>query len=213
MLRILIACEFIGIVRDAFLAQGHDAISCDLLPTESPGPHIIGDVLPLLAKSWDLIIAHPPCTFLSFAGERWFYHPEDKGLEIRRPHPRFPNRWNDRQKGAEFFMACINANAPRICVENPRGAMTKLYRKADQEIQPWQFGEQKQKATQLWLKNLPLLIPTEIVDKGEFYYSSKTGKRMNKEFAYQVSLPPLERMKARSRFFLGVAKAMADQWG
>ena len=146
----LVACEFSGRVRDAFRARGHNATSCDLLPTESLGDHYQCDVLEVLDEGWDLMIAHPPCTYLSAAGTRWW-----KGRE------------KEQQEAAEFFMALINANIPKICVENPRGAMSRLYRMPDQRIQPWQFGHGETKETCLWLKNLPPLVPTNVVEGRE----------------------------------------------
>ena len=145
-MRVLIACEFSGIVRDAFAAKGHDAWSCDLLPTETPGQHIQGEVLNVLDGDWDLMIAHPPCTHLCVSGARWF---KNKQIE---------------QHGAIwFFMALIGAPMPRIAVENPIGIMSTHYRKPDQIIQPWMFGHGETKATCLWLKGLPLLQETNVV--------------------------------------------------
>lgn len=145
-MRVLVACEFSGVVRDAFKAMGHDAWSCDLLPTEVPGQHIQGDVLAALSDGWDLMIAHPPCTHLAVSGARWF---KDKR--------------EDQEKAVSFFMALVNAPIPRIAVENPISIMSSRYRKPDQIIQPWQFGHGETKATCLWLKNLPPLNPTNIV--------------------------------------------------
>jgi len=145
-MRILIACEFSGIVRDAFIARGHDAISCDLLPTERPGPHIQGDVLSILDDGWDMMIAHPPCTHLCVSGARW---------------------WKDKKEeqfaAIKFFIALTRANINKICVENPVGIMSTWLKKPDQYIQPWQFGHGETKKTGLWLKNLPKLTPTDIV--------------------------------------------------
>jgi len=148
--RVLVACEFSGVVRDAFLRRGHDAVSCDLLPTESPGPHIQGDVLDHLGDGWDMMIAHPPCTHLAVSGARWF---KDKRSE--------------QGEGIRFFMALSEASVPRICVENPVGIMSARYRKPDQIIQPWQFGHGETKATCLWLKGLPKLTPTNVVSGRE----------------------------------------------
>lgn len=180
-LRILIACEFSGIVRDAFIKRGHDAISCDLLPTESPGPHYQGNVKIRLLKQWDLIIAHPPCTHLAVSGARWF---KDKQYV--------------QQQAINFFMMCINANANKICVENPVSIMSTRYRKPDQIIQPWQFGHGETKATCLWLKNLPLLQPSNIVS--------------GREARIHKMSPGPERNKLRSITFQGIADAMAEQW-
>ena len=145
-LRVLVACEFSGIVRDAFKAKGHDAWSCDLLPTEKPGQHLPCDVIDLFSDDWDLMIAHPPCTHLAVSGARWW---ETKQVEQR--------------KAIWFFLALAEADIPKICIENPVGIMSTCWRKPDQYIQPWQFGHGETKKTGLWLKNLPPLKPTNIV--------------------------------------------------
>lgn len=149
-MNILIACEFSGIVRDAFIRKGHNAVSCDLLPTEKPGPHIIGDVMEHLEDGWDMMIAFPPCTHLAVSGARWF---KDKKEE--------------QKKAIEFFLALVNAPIPKIAIENPVGIMSTRYRKPYQIIQPWQFGHGETKATCLWLQNLPKLEPTNIVEGRE----------------------------------------------
>jgi len=183
-MRVLVACEFSGIVRDAFRHNGHDALSCDLLPTEEPGPHYTGDVLNILDLNWDLLIAHPPCTHLASSGARWF------------PEKRADGR---QQEAIEFFLRLAEAPIPRIAIENPIGIMSSVYRKPDQIIQPWQFGHGETKATCLWLKNLPNLVPTDIVPGRE-------GRVWR--------LPPSEdRWKLRSRTYPGIAIAMALQWG
>jgi hypothetical protein len=146
-MRVLIACEFSGIVRDAFIARGNDAISCDLLPSERPGPHWQGDVREIMDNNWDLIIAHPPCTYLASSGARWW-----------------KDRQDERQEAIEFFMLFVMTYAPRIAIENPIGIMSTYWRKPDQIIQPWQFGHGETKATCLWLKGLSKLQPTKIVD-------------------------------------------------
>jgi len=180
-MRVLIACEFSGIVRDAFALRGHDAWSCDLLPTEIPGKHIEGNVLDVLEDGWDLMIAHPPCTYLAVSGARWF---KDKTEE--------------QVQAIDFFMALIEAPIPRIAAENPISIMSTRYRKPDQIIQPWQFGHGETKATCLWLKGLPKLTPTDVVDG--------RAQRVHR-------LPPgPDRWKERSRTFPGIAKAMAEQW-
>jgi hypothetical protein len=180
--RVLVACEFSGVVRNAFSARGHDAWSCDVLPSEAPGFHIQDDVLSALGDGWDLMIAHPPCTHLAVSGARWFKHKQA-----------------EQAAAIEFFMALVNAPIPRICVENPVSIMSTRYRKPDQIIQPWQFGHGETKATCLWLKGLPLLQATDVVDGRE---------------ARVHRLPPgLDRWKERSRSFSGVAEAMASQWG
>ena len=182
-MRVLIACEFSGIVRDAFTKRGHDAWSCDLLPTESPGPHIQDNIKHFyMDEPWDLMIAFPPCTHLSVSGARWF---KDKQEE--------------QKQAVEFFMYLANAPIPKICIENPIGIMSTHYRKPDQIIQPWQFGHGETKATCLWLKNLPPLQPTDIVP----------GREPKTHWA----APGKDRWKTRSRTFQGIASAMAAQWG
>jgi hypothetical protein len=181
-MNVLIACEYSGVVRDAFVAKGHHAVSCDLLPTEKAGLHYIGDVFNLLDQGWDLMIAHPPCTHLAVSGARWF---KDKQQE--------------QAEAVDFFMSLINAPIPMIAVENPISIMSSRYRKPDQIIQPWQFGHGETKATCLWLKNLPKLTPTNIVEGRE--------QRVHK-------MPPSpDRWKERSRTYQGIADAMAEQWG
>ena len=183
-MRVLVACEYSGVVRDAFIRGGHDAMSCDLLPTDAPGPHYQGDIRDVLDYPWDLMIAHPPCTDLSVSGARHF--------EAKRMIGR-------QQQGAAFFMMLVKADIPRIAVENPICIMSKLYRKPDQIINPWQFGHGETKATCLWLKGLPQLNPTNIVDGRE--------DRIHK-------LPPSpDRWKIRSTTYQGIADAMAAQWG
>ena len=183
-MRVLIACEYSGRVRDAFIRGGHDAMSCDLLPTDAPGPHYQGDVRDVLDYPWDLMIAHPPCTDLSVSGARHF---KAKRLIGR------------QQASASFFMMLARAPIKRIAIENPVCIMSSLYRKPDQVIQPWMFGHGETKATCLWLKNLPKLRPTDVVDGRE--------PRIHK-------MPPsADRWKLRSETYSGVANAMADQWG
>ena len=183
-MRVLIACEYSGTVRDAFIAKGHEAVSCDLLPTEKPGPHYQGDILDILGDGWDMMIAHPPCTHLAVSGAR-----------------HFPAKIADgrQQEGINFFMQMINAPIQCICVENPICIMSTKYRKPDQIVQPWQFGHGETKATCFWLKNLPLLTPTKIVE-GREARIHKLG-------------PGPNRWKERSKTFQGIADAMAEQWG
>jgi site-specific DNA-cytosine methylase len=181
-MRILIACEYSGTVRDAFLARGHDAMSCDLLPTESPGPHYQGDVRDVICDGWDLMVCHPPCTHLAVSGARWF---KDKQAE--------------QAEALEFVRFLLNATIPMIALENPVSVISSRIRKPDQTIQPWMFGHGETKATCLWLKNLPTLVPTNIVDGRE--------PRVHR-------MPPgPDRWKERSRTFSGIAEAMAEQWG
>lgn len=181
--KVLVACEYSGTVRDAFRERGHDAWSCDLLPTDVPGPHYQGDVLEILALGWDLMIAHPPCTHLAVSGARHFA----------------AKRADGRQRGAiEFFMALANAPVKRKAIENPVCIMSSEWRKPDQVIQPWMFGHGETKATCLWLENLPLLKPTDVVDGRE---------------ARVHRLPPTpDRWKIRSKTYTGIARAMAEQW-
>ena len=183
-MNVLIACEYSGIVRDAFLAYGHNAISCDLLPSERKGPHFQGDVAGLLNGNWDLLIAHPPCTHLAVSGAR-----------------HFPAKIADgRQQAAlDFVRLLMNAPIPRIAIENPVSIISSRIRKPDQIIHPWQFGHGETKATCLWLKNLPRLILTQIVSGRE--------QRIHK-----MPQGP-DRWKERSRTFPGIAAAMAAQWG
>lgn len=204
-MKVLVACEFSGAVRDAFIGGGHEAMSCDLLPNETPGPHYQGSVMDILNDGWDLMIAHPPCTYLTLTGNKWF-KPEFA--------ERFPNRQKDRENAIEFFMALVNAPIPKIAIENPIGIMSSRYCKPSQIIQPWQYGHETTKATCLWLKGLPNLVPTNIVSKGEVVIS-KSGNRMSRWY-YETSKLPLKggiRAKARSVTFQGIADAMANQWG
>lgn len=202
-MKILIACEFSGTVRDAFAKRGHDAWSCDLEPTDLPGQHYQGSVLDILNDGWDMMIAHPPCTYLTVTGNKWF---KDEYKD------RFPTRQQDRKDAIEFFMALANANINKIAIENPIGIMSSTWRKPNQIIQPWHYGHEATKSTCLWLKNLPLLQPTNIVSKGEFV-TFKSGKRMTKWYAEAASLSPKERAKVRNKTFQGIADAMAEQWG
>ena len=182
-LRVLVACEFSGVVRDAFTARGHDAMSCDLLPTEAPGPHYQGDVRDVLDYPWDVMIAHPPCTDLSVSGARHF---AAKRLDGR------------QQASASFFLMLSKVDIPCIAIENPVCIMSSLWRKPDCVLQPWQFGHGETKATCLWLKGLPPLVPTDIVPGRD---------------ARVHRMPPgPDRWKKRSATYPGIAAAMADQW-
>ena len=193
-MRVLVACEYSGAVRDAFRAMGHDAVSCDLLPTDVPGPHHQGSVLDIIDDGWDMMIAFPPCTHLAVSGARWFAAKRADGRQ---------------QMAIDFFMELANANIPKIAIENPVGIMSTEWRKPDQIIQPWQFGHEATKSTCLWLKGLKKLRPTNIVDKGERHVT-KSGRSLPKWY----NLPPSEdRWKVRSTTFQGIADAMAQQWG
>jgi hypothetical protein len=183
-LRVLVACEYSGTVRDAFIALGHDAWSCDLLPTEKLGPHYQGDVLAIINRGWDLMIAHPPCTHLAVSGARHFAAKKASGVQ---------------DEALDFIRQLMDSPIPRIAIENPISIISSRIRKPEQIIQPWQFGHGETKATCLWLKNLPKLKPTDIVDGRE--------ARIHK-------LPPSkDRWKLRSTTYQGIADAMADQWG
>ncbi len=214
-MKVLVACEYSGIVRDAFLKRGHDAISCDILPSESNlGKHYQGDVRDILDDDWDLMIAHPPCTYLAVSGARWFYHPQDKNLpyEQRRPHPKHPNRKQYQNEALDFVKTLLDAPIPKIALENPVGAISTNIRKPEQIIQPYMFGHSESKKTCLWLKNLQPLQPTNLVKEQERVIFN-SGKSMPKWYADSFGLPPKERWKFRSATFSGIAKAMADQWG
>lgn len=197
-MKVLVACEYSGRVRDAFLARGHDAISCDLLPTDSPGPHYQGDVLELIRREkFDLMIAHPPCTYLCSSGLHW--------------NGRVPGRAEKTEEALEFVRALLFCDIPKIALENPMGCIGTRIRKSDQTIQPWQFGADASKATCLWLKGLPKLIPTSIVEprivNGKKRWGNQTDSGQNRLG------PSDDRWKIRSETYLGIAEAMAAQWG
>jgi len=181
-MKVLVGCEFSGVVRDAFRKIGHNAWSCDLLESESQGQHITGDVREILNDGWDMMIAHPPCTYLAVSGARWF-----------------KDRQKEQFQALEFIKLLMNASIFYIAIENPIGVISTKIRKPDQIIQPWQFGHGETKATCLWLKNLPLLKPTNVVS-GRF-------ARVHRE------PPSKDRCKNRSRTYQHVAEAMATQWG
>jgi len=202
-MKILVACECSGIVRDAFASRGHDAWSCDILDTEHPGNHIKGDVLDVLDDGYDLMIAHPPCTFLCVTGNKWM-KPEYR--------ERFPTREQDRKDAIEFFMDLVNAPIPKIAIENPVGIMSSHYRKPDQYVQPYWFGHPHSKKTGLWLKNLPKLKPTDVVAE-EPRVIPKNGHSMSRLHVEIGKLPMSERATRRSRTFHGFAEAMSTQWG
>lgn len=189
-MKVLVACEKSGRVRDEFSKLGHDAWSCDLQPSDTSGNHIQDDVLLYLNVGWDLLIAHPPCTYLALSGNRWM------ALQA--------GREEKMVEAYHFAMKLANAPIHRICIEQPMSRLSSMWRKPDQEIQPWQFGDPYQKTTWLWLKNLPLLIPTKIVDKGEMVVSSGGNKYPK---WYQNNDPNF-----RSTTWPGIAAAMAVQW-
>jgi len=195
-MRLLVACEYSGAVRDAFIRRGHDAMSCDLLPTDAPGPHYQGDVADIINDGWDMMIAHPPCTYLSVSGMHW----TARGL-------RDPQLTEDALAFVKFLM---DAPIERIAIENPISVISSRIRKPDQIINPWQFGHDASKRTCLWLKGLPLLTPTEIIEprivNGKKRWANQTDSGQNR-------LPPSEdRWKIRSETYEGIAQAMAKQW-
>lgn len=195
-MKVLVACEYSGKVRDAFIRAGHDAMSCDLLPTDSSGPHYEGDVFDIINDGWDLMIAHPPCTYLTNAGVSWLYRKE--------------GRWEQMRDGAEFFRKLLTADIPRIAVENPimhKYAKEIIGESQAQVVQPWMFGHLEQKGTGLWLKNLPLLQPTNNVKQQMMELPIAERQRIH-------YLPPsADRWKIRSETYQGIADAMAAQWG
>ena len=181
-MRVLVACEFSGIVRDAFIRVGHEAVSCDLLPPERPGPHYQGDVRDILDQKWDLMVAHPPCTYLACSGARWF-----------------STRQSQQAEALLFVRTLMNAPIFHIAIENPISVISTRIQKPTQIIQPWQFGHGETKAICLWLQELPKLIPTNVV----------LGRAARVHYAS----PHPDRWKTRSRFYAGIAQAMAEQWG
>ncbi len=188
-MRALVACEFSGRVRDALIAVGVDAVSCDLLPTDTPGPHIQGDVTQVLRQPWDLIIAHPPCTRLCNSGVRWL---AERDL------------WDDMKEGAEFFLQCLNSNAPLVAVENPimhKYAREIIGRGPDFTVQPWQFGDDFKKRTCFWTRGLPALTPNSKLD----------GRTAVAEV--HTASPGPDRWRKRSITYPGIANAIAEQWG
>lgn len=198
MARVLVGCEYSGVVRDAFAAAGHDAWSCDFLPTDRPGQHYQGDIADMLKQKWDLAIFHPPCTFLANSGVCWLTK-DTTGV-----------RHKEMEQGAAFFKSLLDADIPRICVENPiqhKYAQALIRTPYTQIIQPWMFGHLEQKATCLWLKNLPKLVATDNVKTEMMKLTSKERQRLH-------YLPPsADRWKIRSTTFSGIAAAMASQWG
>jgi len=192
-MKILVACEFSGIVRDAFIKRGHDAVSCDLLPTERPGPHIQGDILEIFNDGWDMMIAFPPCTYLCSSGLHW--------------NKRILGRKQKTHEAMLFVFNLVDAPIPKIALENSIGCISTNYRKPDQIIQPWQFGHPESKSTCLWLKGLSILQPTDILHK------PASGRWKNQTPSGQNKLgPSKDRWKLRSKTYQGIADAMASQW-
>ena len=223
-MRILVACEESQAVCKAFREKGHEAYSCDLVECSGGHPewHIQGDVIPLLhtpclfftmdyqfhdVNKWDMIIAFPPCTYLTVTGNRWF--------NVERYGQDAIKRWEEREKGAEFFMLFANATCDKVAIENPIGCMSRLYRKPDQIIQPWQFGHPTTKSTCLWLKGLPKLTPTNIVeiDRSDVYEYVAANGKIKHDSRSRSKCKVQDRAKHRSKTFPGIAQAMADQWG
>lgn len=221
-MRVLVACEESQAVCKEFRRIGHEAYSCDIIPCSGGNPewHIMQDALPLLAGDcefmsmdgqthaidgkWDMIIAFPPCTYLTVTGNRWF--------DVERYGEKALQRHKDREDAINFFMAFANADCPRIAIENPVGIMSSIWRKPNQIINPFEFGEPFEKKTCLWLKGLPVLETTNIVDKPQ-RKQFNSGKTMSEWYAESWRLPKEERAKFRSKTFHGIAKAMAEQWG
>jgi hypothetical protein len=203
-MKVLVACEYSGIVRDAFTAKGHDAWSCDILPTESEGNHIQDDILKHLDNGWDLMIAHPPCTYLSNAGIRWF-NEEKYGDKARL-------RKQLRLESLEFVKKLYYCNIPKICIENPVGYLNLNFRKPDQIVQPYFFGDEESKRTCFWFKNLSPLKHTKLV-KPKIYGYYKTGNKIGKPIYFHEYNSGKDRAKVRSKFWKGIAEAMANQWG
>ena len=210
-MRILVACEESQTITKELRKLGHKAFSCDLLPCSGGYPdwHYQQDVFEVIDKGWDMMIAHPPCTFLAVSGARWLYNKDgSRNLE----------RWQNQLKALKFVKKLMNAPIDKIAIENPISVISSNIRKPEQIIQPWQFGDKAQKSTCLWLKNLPKLTPTNIVDKGEFkeWICKKTGKTKRQALWYLEALnkakTPEQRRTLRSKTFKGIAEAMAIQW-
>jgi len=231
-MNVLIACEESQTVCRAFRKFGINAYSCDILPSSGGHPewHFNCDIFKVVENKggilengdalhvdgyWDLMVAHPPCTYLSVSGARWYYHPDDKHLPTneRRPHPRFPNRRTHQEDALEFFIKLFEVDIDKIAIENPVGVVSTRYRKPDQTVHPWMFGDEASKATCLWLKNLPKLIPTKIVAKGERVVLS-SGKSLPKWYSdsFHTSISTEQRRTLRSKTFQGFADALVKQW-
>lgn len=197
-MKVLIACEYSGAVRDEFIKLGHDVISCDLLPTDVPGPHYQGDVFDIINDGWDIMVGFPPCTHLALSGAQWFPEKIKDGRQL---------------EAIEFVKKLMLAPIKKIAIENPMGVIPNYIRPYDQIIQPYEFGDPYQKTTCLWLKNLPKLEPTNKVSQGEFYeWIDKKGKKKRQPLWYMKALTDNNTAKTRSQTFKGIAKAMAKQW-
>ena len=231
-MNVLIACEESQTVCRAFRKSGINAYSCDILPSSGGHPewHFDCDIFKIIEDkggilengevlhidgNWDLMVAHPPCTYLSVSGARWYYHPDDKHLPTheRRPHPRFPNRRKHQEDALEFFIKLFESDIEKIAIENPVGIVSTRYQKPDQTVHPWMFGDEASKATCLWLKNLPQITPTRIVGKGERVVLS-SGKSLPKWYSdsFHTSISTEQRRTLRSKTFQGFADAIVTQW-
>ena len=197
-MKILVACEESQVVTKEFRLRGHEAYSCDLEPCSGDNPewHLRQDVIPLLRDKWDMVLAFPPCTHIAVSGARWFAEKRKDGRQ---------------REGIDFFMQFVNCDCEKVAIENPVGIMSTVWRRPDQIIQPYQFGDPFTKKTCLWLKGVPKLMPTEIVSPG-IQIKYKSGRSMPQWYADAWKLPPRERAKLRSKTFLGIARAMAEQW-
>lgn len=232
MANVLVACEESQTVCKEFRKLGHNAYSCDILECSGGHPewHLKCDVFEVIENNcgkletgetfslnghWDLMVAHPPCTYLSVSGARWYYNPEDANLPIeqRRPHPHFPERAKLREEAIEFFLRLANADITHIAIENPVGIMSRLYRKPNQIVQPYWFGDEASKTTCLWLKNLPLLVKTNEVAHGERVVLS-SGRSLPKWYSdsFNTKISTEMRRRLRSKTFPGFAQALAEQW-
>ena len=209
-MKILVACEESQAVTKELRKLGHEAFSCDLLPCSGGHPewHYQQDVFEVIDKGWDMMIAHPPCTFLAVSGARWLYNKDgSKNVE----------RWENQAKALDFVQKLMDVPINKIAIENPISVISSNIRKPDQIVQPWQFGDKAQKSTCLWLKNLPKLEPTDIVEKGEFieFISKKGVKKKQPKWYFEAlknAKTPAERRTLRSKTFKGMAEAMAEQW-
>ena len=216
-MKVLVACEESQAVTKEFRKLGIEAYSCDILPCSGGHPewHLQCSVFDIIDEGWDLMIAHPPCTFLSGSGVQWLSHPEDRELpfEQRRPHPKYPNRRQDMTDSVAFVKSLYDCSIKHIAIENPVGLLSGKWRKSDQIIQPWMFGDEATKTTCLWLKNIPKLEPTNVVGKGErtFFASGKSHPKWYAD-ALKNAKTKEERQTLRSKTFPGIAEAMAKQW-
>ena len=216
-MRVLVACEESQATTKEFRKLGHEAFSCDLLPCSGGHPewHYQQDVFEVINEGWDLMVAHPPCTYLTGSGVQWLSHPGVKHLpfEERRPNPKYPNRRNDMLESVKFVKSLYDADIKHIAIENPVGLLSSRWRKPDQIVQPYMFGDEATKTTCLWLKNLPKLIPTNVVGKGErtVFTSGKSHPKWYAD-ALKNAKTKEERQTLRSKTFEGMANAFAEQW-